>query len=189
MNDREILARLEAASPGELSGLLRRPSDDETRVYRTYFGAERYQALRRKSLSTRSTSRAAKRGNVVILHGIMGGELTVREQGWDKSVWMNVFRLAFGGASWLRMKNGRSVYDVRATGFLKKWYAEQILELSDDWNVQTYWYDWWRNLNEISDDLFARINGWFGAEAPVNLVAHSMGGLVSRTFIARHPGR
>lgn len=189
MNDRQILARLEAASPNELSSLLRRPSDSESRVYRAYFGVERYEALRRKTLSTRRVSRAAKRGNVVILHGIMGGELTVRQEGWDKSVWMNLFRLAFGGMGRLAMKNGESVYDVRATGILKKWYAEQILELSDDWNVQTYWYDWRRDLNEIADDLLAKIGRWFGGDAPVNLVAHSMGGLVSRTYIARHPKR
>ena len=76
-----------------------------------------------------------------------------------------------------------------ATGILKKWYAEQILELSSDWNVQTYWYDWRRDLDEIADDLRSKIGGWFGDDAPVNLVAHSMGGLVSRTYITRHTKR
>lgn len=189
MNDREILARLEAASPKELDSLLRRPSDGEARIYRAYFGEARYDALRRKTLSTRSATRAAKRGNVVILHGIMGGELTLRANGSDKSIWMNVLRLAFGAVDRLRMKEGKSEFDVRATGILKKWYAEQILELSYDWNVQTYWYDWRRDLDEIADDLRARISVWFGDDSAVNLVAHSMGGLVSRTYIARHAKR
>ena len=193
MNDRKILARLEAASPTDLDTLLRRPTEDEARVYRAYYGAERYDALRRKTLSrnstTRGATRAAKRGNVVILHGIMGGELTFREPSGDTSIWMSIFRLAFGGVERLRMENGKSVFDVRATGILKKWYTEQILELSYDWNVQTYWYDWRRDLDETGDDLHEKIRGWFGDDAPVNLVAHSMGGLVSRTFIARHPER
>ena len=192
MNDRQILARLEAASPQELSSLLRRPSADEARVYRAYFGPERYDALRRKSLTrdaTRGAARAVHRDKVVILHGIMGGELTVRDDGSDKGVWMNILRLAFGGVDWLRMKDGKSVFDVRATGILKKWYAEQILSLGEISEVQTYWYDWRRDLDEIADDLHARINGWFGEDAAVNLVAHSMGGLVSRTYIQRHPKR
>lgn len=189
MNDRQILARLEAASPKELDTLLRRPSEAEARVYRIYFGAERYDALRRKTLAQRGAARAAKRGNVVILHGIMGGELTVRDKGKDQHIWMHILRLALGAVGWLRMKDGKSLSDVRATGILKKWYAEQILAFSYDWNAQTYWYDWRRDLDEIADDLRTKIDGWFGADAPVNLVAHSMGGLVSRTYIARHKKR
>ncbi len=189
MNDREILARLEAASPKEFADLLRRPSESEARVYRTYFGPARYDALRSRTLAQRSAARAAKRGNVVILHGIMGGELTVRDKGKDQHIWMHILRLAFGAVGWLRMKDGKSLFDVRATGILKKWYAEQILGLSYDWNVQTYWYDWRRDLDEIADDLHAKIGGWFGEDAPVSLVAHSMGGLVSRSYIARHAKR
>lgn len=189
MNDREILARLEAASPAELDRLLRRPSAEEARVHRLYFGEARYDALRRRTLATRGATRAAKRGNVVILHGIMGGELTLREQGSDKGIWLHVPRLVFGAVEKLRMDCGKSVYDIRATGILKKWYAEQILELGYDWEVQTYWYDWRRDLDALADDLHARIGGWFGGTEAVHLVAHSMGGLVARTYIARHPKR
>jgi len=189
MNDREILVRLEAASPKELTDLLRRPSESEARVYRAYFGAERYDALRRKTLAQRSTARAAKRGHVVILHGIMGGELTVRDKGKDQHFWMHLLRLALGAVGWLRMKDGKSLAEVRATGILKKWYAEQILAFSYDWNARTYWYDWRRDLDETADDLRTKIDAWFGADAAVNLVAHSMGGLVSRTYIARHAKR
>jgi pimeloyl-ACP methyl ester carboxylesterase len=189
MNDRNILARLEAASPSELAGLLSRPSESEARVYRVYFGQEQYETLRRKTRAARGIRAAAKRGNVVILHGILGGELTVDDQGADKLVWLNYFRLAFGAVSFLRMKNGKSESSVQATGIIKKYYAEQILELIQEWNVQTFWYDWRRDLSETADDLHAKIVGWFGADAPVHLVAHSMGGLVSRTYIARHPER
>jgi pimeloyl-ACP methyl ester carboxylesterase len=189
MNDREILARLEAAAPEELGGLLRRPSENEARVYRAYFGPARYDALRHKTLTTRSATGFAKRGNVVILHGIMGGELSLRDRGSDKGIWMNLFRLAFGAVDKLRMKDGKSELDVRATGILKKYYAEQILELSTEWKLQTYWYDWRLSLDELADDLHSKINGWFGEDAAVHLVAHSMGGLVSRTYIARHAKR
>ena len=189
MNEREILARLEAANAVEFCKLLSRPTTDETRIYRTYFGSDRYEALRRKALGGSRTKRAPKRGNLVILHGIMGGELTVFDKGKSRHIWLNIIQMLFGGVGWLRMDNGKSTFDVRATGILKKWYAEQILDLSADWNTQAYWYDWRRDIDETADDLRLKIDGWFGDTAAVNLVAHSMGGLVSRTYIARHPVR
>src|SRR6516165_9843455 len=51
------------------------------------------------------------------------------------------------------------------------------------------WYDWRLDLAESADALHEQINQWFGPDSTVNLVAHSMGGLVSRTFILRHPDR
>jgi pimeloyl-ACP methyl ester carboxylesterase len=189
MNDHAILASLEAASPEQFAALLRRPSEDEARVYRTYFGAAHYERLRRQLLGQRAR-RAGKRGHVVVLHGIMGGELTVRHDGKEERIWMHLLRLAWGAVGWMRMDaQGRSLFDVRATGILKKWYADQIVALGEEWNVQTYWYDWRRDLDEIADDLATKIGAWFGPDAPVHLVAHSMGGLVSRTFIHRHPRR
>jgi pimeloyl-ACP methyl ester carboxylesterase len=65
-----------------------------------------------------------------------------------------------------------------------------LLNLSaDQWNVKAFWYDWRLDLVENTDALRDQINQWFGAHSSVNLVAHSMGGLVSRTFILRHPDR
>ena len=83
-----------------------------------------------------------------------------------------------------------SQFVVRATGILKKWYSEQLLGLAaDGWNVQAFWYDWRQDLANIADSLRQQIDHWFGPDATVNLVAHSMGGLVSRTYILRHAQR
>src|SRR5690606_631415 len=51
------------------------------------------------------------------------------------------------------------------------------------------WYDWRKDLTLAAADLDARIRSWFGADAPVHLVARSMGGLVARTFIRDYPKR
>ena len=51
---------------------------------------------------------------------------------------------------------------------------------------QPYAYDWRKDIDEASDGLAALIRSRFGRE-PVHLVAHSMGGLVARNFIRRHP--
>ena len=190
MNEREYLALLESANAEELSQLLRRPSAEEERLLAVYFGEARLARLRRLALS--GPRRGARRGNVVVLHGIMGGELTVFPPNKSsQGVWLNFLRIAVGAVGWLRMTpEPRSQFDVRATGILKKWYSEMLLGLAaDQWNVQAFWFDWRLDLAESADALRKQIDGWFGPGEPVNLVAHSMGGLVSRTYILRHPER
>ena len=188
-NERAFIARVEAANTDELIQILSRPSPEEERLLRLHLGAERYGRLR--GLALRSGGRRGlKQGNIVVLHGIMGGELTVNVDGKSQYVWMSFPRLVFGAAGWLRMSGlDKSLYDVEATGILKKWYAEMLLGLAQDWNVQAFWYDWRRDLRESADVLHERINAWFGADAPVHLVGHSMGGLVARTFILQHADR
>jgi pimeloyl-ACP methyl ester carboxylesterase len=190
MNERQYLAELESANADQLSELLRRPSIEEERVLALYFGEARLARLRRLALGVQR--RGPKRGNVVVLHGIMGGELTVYPKAQsNQHIWMNIPRIVIGAIGWLRITPElTSEYDVRPTGILKKWYSEMLLGLAaDQWNVQPFFYDWRLDLAEIADLLRAKIDGWFGASAPVNLVAHSMGGLVSRTFILRHGDR
>lgn len=189
MDEREFIARVEGANTQELVRILSRPSLEEDRVLRLHLGAERYERLRQLALQT-GAKRGLKKGNVVVLHGIMGGELTVYDNKNEQRIWLHFPRLIIGGAGWLRMRDGGvSIYDVRATGILKKWYSELLLGLAQDWNVQAFWYDWRRDLAEAADALNDKITEWFGQNAPVHLVGHSMGGLVARTFILRQPER
>jgi len=71
IDEQAFLAQLESANTDELSQILRRPSVDEERVLETYFGANRLRRLRSLALGMRR--RALPKGNVVVLHGIMGG--------------------------------------------------------------------------------------------------------------------
>jgi len=190
MNERAFLTQLESANVDELSELLRRPSPEEERLLEVYFGPERFSRLR--SLALGAQRRGRPRGNVIVLHGIMGGELTVFPQNQaNQYIWLNIPRLAIGAVGWMRMTpEPKSQFDVRSTGILKKWYSEMLLGLvADQWNVKAFWYDWRLDLAESADALHEQINQWFGPDSTVNLVAHSMGGLVSRTFILRHPDR
>jgi hypothetical protein len=190
MDERAFLTRLESANTEELSQILQRPSPDEQRLLEVYFGAARLERLRQLALS--SARRGPQRGNVAVLHGIAGGELTVcpRNQP-SQHVWLNLPRIAIGALGWLGMTPElKSKFDVRATGILKKWYSEMLLNLAADrWNVQAFWYDWRLDLADIADTLRAQIDRWFGPNSSVSLVAHSMGGLISRTYILRHPDR
>ena len=189
MNERAFIARLERANTQELILILSRPNPEEDRVLRVHLGTERYERLRHLALRTAKRG-VIKKGNVVVLHGIMGSELTVFERTRSQQIWLSFPRLIIGGAGWLRMgEKGRSLFDVRATGILKKWYSELIVALALDWNVQAFWFDWRRDLADSADELNNRINEWFGPNSPVHLIGHSMGGLVSRTFILKYPER
>ncbi len=190
IDERAFLAQLEAANADELSQILRRPSVEEQRLLEIYFGAERLQRLRSLALATQR--RAVARGHVVVLHGIMGGEMTVLPvNAPSQFIWMHIPRLIRGAAGWLRMTpDFSSQFDVRPTGIIKKYYAEQLLGLAGDgWNVKPFWYDWRQDLARIADVLRKFIDTNFPQDAAVHLVAHSMGGLVSRTYIQRHSDR
>src|SRR4029450_8214953 len=102
IDERAFLTQLESANTEELSQILRRPTADEERLLEIYFGAERLQQLRRLALGARR--RAVAKGNVVVLHGILGGELTVFPTNQNSQVvWLNFLRVGIGAVGWVRM--------------------------------------------------------------------------------------
>jgi hypothetical protein len=191
--DEALIHRLEAADTQELARLLVSASADEERVLRVYLGEDRFRRMR--ALATRPGQRGLRgpAGNVVVIHGIMGAELTARKGTDDDLVWVNLFRIAFGSLSRLQLQPDGETdvgpWVVRASGILKKYYGELLLSLGGAWNVKPFFFDWRKGLDAAAAALDARLGEWFGDGAPVHLVAHSMGGLVARTFIANHGAR
>ncbi len=123
----------------------------------------------------------------------MGSELSAIETagGQGSRIWLNPLRLALGHIDRLSLApgGGGAGFEVRATGILKSYYGGALLSLARRWKAQAFWYDWRKNLDDAADQLRIEIDRWFGSNSPVHLVAHSMGGLVCRTFIKRHPDR
>ncbi len=192
-DERAFIRRVEAASPSEFAALLRHPSPDEEAALRVHLGDARYRRMHEMALtqSVKRKGARAPRGNVVLIHGIMGGELTAVRQGQGRQIWAKVLRLMGGGLRDLRLSaDGRTEADgarsVEASGIMKKHYGEMLLALATNWNAQAFWFDWRRDLDTAASLLAARATAWFGPNAPFHIVAHSMGGLVSRTFILRN---
>ena len=193
--DQQYVRRLESAQPDELRRMLADATPDEQRLLRIYLGDERYRRMRALALRQRATrGPTARRGNVVVLHGIMGAELSRIEASGDGSlrqIWVKLMRLAWGDLRYLQLDRAGAEpadprYEVEATGIMKKNYGEQLLTLAERWDVRAFWYDWRCDLHDAARHLHLKLIEWFDGE-PVHLVAHSMGGLVARTFILDYP--
>ncbi|MCA1558087.1 MAG: hypothetical protein LC731_06060, partial [Acidobacteria bacterium] len=126
---------------------------------------------------------------------IMGAELGYLDStaSLDSSrIWVHYWRIFRGWAGRLLLNpDGQtSPYDVRATGIMQDYYGELLLELLvRDWDAQSFWFDWRKDINVSARELHSKINGWFGTDTPVHIVAHSMGGVVSQAFIKDYGAR
>ena len=193
---RAIVRRFEEATPDELELLLASPTPEQERALRLYLGDDRYARMHRLALM-QSVTRGAEppRGNVVVLPGLMGSALhTIDARGNDEEIWLNLWQIARGRVGRLRLAadgvlQADPSYSTRPGKVLWKYYGELVLAMRRHWRVLVFGFDWRKDLRLAADGLLASINSQFGPDEPVHLVAHSMGGLVARSFIQRHPQR
>lgn len=134
-------------------------------------------------------SRGRINGRVVVIHGIMGGKLaTIDASGDEDLVWVNAFRLAGGRIGDFALDANGDPVDpklrVVTCGLLDE-YMPLVLELGQRWEVLPVAFDWRLDVDKSADSLNDAIRTWAGNE-PVHIVAHSMGGLVSRRFMQLH---
>ncbi len=193
-DEQAFIERVESADADELADILRRPSPEQDRALRAFLGETNYQRQRdltlRREIQRSRTRQPA--GNVVVLHGIMGSELSAFSRaGSGDPIWVKVFRIVEGALARLQLgedglKELDEEFDVRPTGILKRHYGEMLLSLATQWQVRAFWFDWRKDLEVAAAQLETSLRGWFGRDEPVHLVAHSMGGLVARTLLAKH---
>jgi pimeloyl-ACP methyl ester carboxylesterase len=183
----EFEAQLSRSTRGAKS----RAASDQ--ALRDHFGPEKLERLQKLAERVRSArqKREPLRGNIIFIPGIMGSELTVTEDGDDDVVWVSFLKLIWGGINKLRLaKDGLQEADstlrVQPSGLDKDSYAETIMWLKAYWNVEPFAYDWRKDLDKAAEGLKSLVETKFKKQ-PVHLVAHSMGGLVSRNFIRLYP--
>src|SRR6185437_8036323 len=183
----EFEAQLSRSARGGKS----RAASDQT--LRDHFGPAKLERLQRLAERVRSVrqKREPLRGNIIFIPGIMGSELTVTEDGDDDVVWISFLKLIWGGINKLRLANdgaqeADSKLRVQPSGLDKDSYAEAILWLKAYWNVEPFAYDWRKDLDRAAEGLKDLVQAKF-KDQPVHLVAHSMGGLVSRNFTRLYP--
>jgi tetratricopeptide (TPR) repeat protein len=120
---------------------------------------------------------------VFVLPGIMGSELELN----GNRIWIDFADLFAGGLAQLHI----GATGVTALRPYAGYYGELVEFLAQTHKVIAFAFDW-RLRPEQEADRLAQDLGRAVAEAkaagqPVRILAHSMGGLIARTMIARHP--
>lgn len=146
-------------------------------------------ATRRLFQLTRRVRRGVRRGRVIVIHGIMGAQLDSIKRGDADRVWLNYWRLFNGRIEELRLSlDGQPAepeYNIRVSGMFPE-YLPLLTELADQWSVLPFAFDWRQDIDASAAALAVSVKTWANGE-PAHIVAHSMGGLVSRRFIKLYP--
>ncbi|MCC3159007.1 CHAT domain-containing protein [Hymenobacter sp. 15J16-1T3B] len=148
-----------------------------------FFGEEELALLRQLAGQSHSRRPEAPRGHVLLLPGLMGSSL---DSAAGAPVWINLLHLARHGVDALRLGTA-DAGGLRAGLLDKRTYTRAVLVLGAEWQVHPVAYDWRQPLEQAADALVPLIESLLGTKQPVHFVAHSMGGLVARHFIHRHP--
>jgi len=179
-NERDFISTVERAQPREFAQILSSATGDAQRILRTHFGPERFERI--QALATNMTS--APMGNVIMLPGILGSELHEGQE----TIWMDVWSIIKGDFDQLQVKpDGSSVKAIQAPNMLKKYYGEMMATLLQKWNVIAFPFDWRLDIRESARQLKARIDSSLQTGDRLLFAAHSMGGLVVRSFFQQFP--
>lgn len=125
---------------------------------------------------------------VVVLPGVMGSHLgaprTDGGSGLDR-IWLDPLDIAKGGLKALQWGQP----GVQAEDLFSLFYGKLCDRLQATHDVRRFPYDWRQPLDVLADRLAATLGPLLDATEgrPVRLLAHSMGGLVVRATIHKHP--
>ena len=127
-----------------------------------------------------SRAAVAPRPIAVVVPGTMGSALSVR----GKAVWLSYWSLLRGGLA----EVGWDSADVEVGEILDDFYGPLLEHLARTHQVEIAPYDWRQSVTVAAQKLAHQLEP-LAADAerngqPLHLVAHSMGGLVSRAMIA-----
>ena len=157
---------------GEHSGLLE-----------DYFGETEYQEL--STLAREAAAKSMRGGpRVLIIPGIMGSKLGIETHLlWDDVIWMDPVDIAKGDLMDLSLDHTDS--NIESLGVILLAYLKLKLRLKlAGYDVDFYHYDWRKSLKLLGQQLVQYLQKERAGQ--VHIVAHSMGGLVTRSAIAQN---
>jgi hypothetical protein len=158
-------------------------AEAEQQLLAEELGREAFERARHAAAQGR---RRGKLGKVIVLPGIMCSELDAVDATGDADrVWLNFVRLIARRIEDLELRpDGSPVkpgVHIRPAGLHRKTYVPLLMELDTRWYARPFAFDWREDVDKSAARLDGEVKA-FGAGDPVHLVAHSMGGLVSRRF-------
>ncbi len=120
------------------------------------------------------------RPTVFVLPGIMGSQLERK----NDHIWLDYSDLILGGLGKIK-----DIHDgnIKVTGLLGEYYNNLCTYLADTHQVLPFAYDWRKSIRDAAAILAKEAAAVLKkTNQPVRFIAHSMGGLVVRCFIADH---
>jgi len=121
---------------------------------------------------------------VIVIPGIMGSNLS----NGDSEIWIDYFKMAGGRLSQLHMGNE----NIEAKSVVGTAYGKLVNDLNEKYDVVVFPYDWRKSLTDSGKLLAAKIeellpkNKDKDPDQPIHIIAHSMGGLVTRDLMMNH---
>ena len=115
---------------------------------------------------------------VFVLPGIMGSQLEHK----SNCIWLDYPDLMLGGLGKIK-----DIHDsnIKVTGLLGEYYDNLCTYLADSHQVLPFAYDWRKSIRDAAAALAKEVGTVLKKTSqPVRFIAHSMGGLVVRRFIA-----
>jgi pimeloyl-ACP methyl ester carboxylesterase len=156
-------------------------SGEQRQELTAYFGEGEYRDLARLATAVQRTRRRRGRPRVIIVPGIMGSQLGLpRSRPLPHDVvWLDPVDISSGRLTTLRLPgSGR----IRPLGVVLHTYLRLKLHLTAaGFDPVFHDYDWRLGVDEVGRELARRVHAEPHDE--LTLVAHSMGGLVSRAAL------
>ncbi len=141
----------------------------------------------------RTPQEGSARKNTILIPGLLGS-LLASTCGLSVMLWFNPMILMEGYLNLLDLaEDGRSDrspdVNIKPVGIEKMGYLELIRTLAAHSRLYQFPYDWRKHIESNADLLHDSICRWSSVEPErrYTIVAHSMGGLVARTYLTRYP--
>ena len=156
-------------------------SGEHQRELIAYFGESEYSVLAPLARQAAATAKTADAPHVVIVPGIMGSQLgLLRAAPLPNDVlWIDPVDISIGNLSLLKLPGEAKIVSLGVVLFT---YLRLKLHLRIAGFAPVFHdYDWRLGVDDLGRGLAERVRA---ASGPVMIVAHSMGGLVSRAALA-----
>ncbi len=188
MNTNDLLASWSIMSLEEIDARLESGTDDA--AAELFFGAEEMAEM--QALSREPLVRGLREA-VVLLPGVMGSLLS-SIRGVTTLLWINPLLFLRGQSSYLELNDAGThdrvpAVDAVPIGLEKMTYTKIGLSLRRKTDLFEFPYDWRRPIAWNAALLHECLERWAGdnPDRQFTLVGHSMGGLVSRAYLACYP--
>ena len=176
-----------------LDALERQLAGPESASLEILFGAQELNELREIATSAPIMGKGSQRPNIVLLPGIMGSVLQSVE-GLIELLWFNPLIFTRGHINLLELAEDGDTdaaprVKIVPTGLEMIAYAKVILALRKQANLFLLPYDWRLDIRLSAGHLRAALSRWVAANGhrSFTLVGHSMGGIISRAYLAMFP--